>query len=124
VIPLPLVSWLRLNFSLLYLFVFPALEGKFSFFHSKFWRCLRNFIWECLIYFRIKMKSEGLESLFPIEDISVMGIWELLPHLYRIKVSCDEYIVNCMFGFIQCDYWLTLLCFNITIVFGFNSWEL
>ncbi|KAK2352868.1 putative lipid-A-disaccharide synthase, mitochondrial [Trifolium repens] len=38
----------------------------------------------------IKMKSEGLESLFPIEDISVMGIWELLPHLYRIKVRLNE----------------------------------
>jgi lipid A disaccharide synthetase len=33
------------------------------------------------------MTSEGLKSLFPIEDISVMGIWELLPHLYRINVS-------------------------------------
>jgi lipid-A-disaccharide synthase len=49
------------------------------------------------------MKSEGLESLFPIEDISVMGIWELLPHLYRIKVSCVEYIVNFMLGFIKYD---------------------
>ncbi|KAL2347624.1 hypothetical protein Fmac_001624 [Flemingia macrophylla] len=37
-----------------------------------------------------KMASEGLESLFPIEDISVMGLWELLPHLYRIKVRLKE----------------------------------
>ncbi|KAI5422894.1 hypothetical protein KIW84_046064 [Lathyrus oleraceus] len=36
-----------------------------------------------------KMRSEGLQSLFPIEDISVMGIWELLPHLYTFKVSSE-----------------------------------
>lgn len=33
------------------------------------------------------MSSEGLKSLFPIEDIAVMGIWELLPYLYTIGVS-------------------------------------
>ncbi|KAL2347533.1 hypothetical protein Fmac_001533 [Flemingia macrophylla] len=32
-----------------------------------------------------KMAREGLQSLFPIEDISVMGLWELLSHLYRIR---------------------------------------
>ncbi|TKY68645.1 lipid-A-disaccharide synthase [Spatholobus suberectus] len=37
-----------------------------------------------------KMASEGLQSLFPIEDISVMGLWELLPHLYRIRVKLNE----------------------------------
>ncbi|XP_061362726.1 probable lipid-A-disaccharide synthase, mitochondrial [Gastrolobium bilobum] len=37
-----------------------------------------------------KMSSEGLQSLFPIEDISVMGLWELLPHLYRIRVKLNE----------------------------------
>ncbi|XP_004510363.1 probable lipid-A-disaccharide synthase, mitochondrial [Cicer arietinum] len=37
-----------------------------------------------------KMKSEGLQSLFPIEDISVMGIWELLPHFYTIKARLNE----------------------------------
>ncbi|KAE9611114.1 putative lipid-A-disaccharide synthase [Lupinus albus] len=37
-----------------------------------------------------KMSSEGLQSLFPIEDISVMGIWELLPHLYRFRVKLKE----------------------------------
>jgi len=51
------------------------------------------------------MTSEGLKSLFPIEDISVMGIWELLPHLYTIKVSCVlittllRNVINCvLFG--------------------------
>ncbi|OIW01041.1 hypothetical protein TanjilG_14224 [Lupinus angustifolius] len=37
-----------------------------------------------------KMSSEGLQSLFPIEDISVMGIWELLPHLYKFRVKLKE----------------------------------
>lgn len=37
-----------------------------------------------------KMSHEGLQSLFPINDISVMGIWELLPHLYRIRVRLKE----------------------------------
>ncbi|XP_050874149.1 probable lipid-A-disaccharide synthase, mitochondrial isoform X4 [Lathyrus oleraceus] len=37
-----------------------------------------------------KMRSEGLQSLFPIEDISVMGIWELLPHLYTFKERLNE----------------------------------
>ncbi|KAK9151508.1 hypothetical protein Syun_009817 [Stephania yunnanensis] len=31
------------------------------------------------------MSKEGLQSLFPMEDIAVMGIWELLPHLYKIR---------------------------------------
>ncbi|KAK9155477.1 hypothetical protein Sjap_002957 [Stephania japonica] len=33
------------------------------------------------------MSKEGLKSLFPMEDIAVMGIWELLPHLYKIKTK-------------------------------------
>lgn len=33
------------------------------------------------------MSKEGLESLFPMEDISVMGMWELLPHLNKFRVS-------------------------------------
>lgn len=33
------------------------------------------------------MSQQGLKSLFPIEDISVMGIWELLPHIYKFGVS-------------------------------------
>ncbi|XP_027336730.1 probable lipid-A-disaccharide synthase, mitochondrial [Abrus precatorius] len=37
-----------------------------------------------------KMASEGLQSVFPIEDISVMGLWELLPHLNRIRVKLQE----------------------------------
>ncbi|KAL5729788.1 lipid-A-disaccharide synthase [Ranunculus cassubicifolius] len=31
------------------------------------------------------MSKEGLQSLFPMEDIAVMGIWELLPHISKIK---------------------------------------
>ncbi|KAI4354331.1 hypothetical protein L6164_003201 [Bauhinia variegata] len=39
-----------------------------------------------------KMSNEGLKSLFPIEDISVMGILELLPHLYKFRVKLKETI--------------------------------
>lgn len=37
------------------------------------------------------MSKQGLNSLFPIEDISVMGIWELLPHLTKIRVSGEKH---------------------------------
>ncbi|KAF6159180.1 hypothetical protein GIB67_032797 [Kingdonia uniflora] len=33
------------------------------------------------------MAGEGLQSLFPMEDIAVMGIWELLPHINNIRVK-------------------------------------
>ncbi|KAJ0986765.1 hypothetical protein J5N97_005121 [Dioscorea zingiberensis] len=36
------------------------------------------------------MNKEGLKSLFPIEDISVMGLWELLPHLNKIRKRLKE----------------------------------
>jgi hypothetical protein len=35
------------------------------------------------------MSRQGFKSLFPMEDIAVMGIWELLPHLYKIRVSSE-----------------------------------
>jgi len=31
------------------------------------------------------MCKEGLRSLFPMEEIAIMGLWELLPHIYKIK---------------------------------------
>lgn len=36
------------------------------------------------------MSKQGLKSLFPIEDISVMGIWELLPHLHKFRVRLKQ----------------------------------
>ncbi|KAI3755629.1 hypothetical protein L1987_55433 [Smallanthus sonchifolius] len=36
------------------------------------------------------MAKQGLKSLFPMEDIAVMGIWELLPHLKKLKVRLKE----------------------------------
>lgn len=36
------------------------------------------------------MSSQGLTSLFPMEDISVMGIWELLPHLKNFTVKLKQ----------------------------------
>jgi lipid A disaccharide synthetase len=42
------------------------------------------------------MCKEGLQSLFPMEEIAIMGLWELLPHIYNIKVhlwcvSCSAF---------------------------------
>ncbi|PON48501.1 Glycosyl transferase [Parasponia andersonii] len=34
-----------------------------------------------------QMSEQGLTSLFPLEDISVLGIWELLPHLRKIRAK-------------------------------------
>ncbi|KAM3332510.1 hypothetical protein ACQJBY_027974 [Aegilops geniculata] len=31
------------------------------------------------------MCKEGLQSLFPMEEIAIMGLWELLPHIYNVK---------------------------------------
>lgn len=39
------------------------------------------------------MSKEGLVSLFPMENIAVMGIWELLPHLNKIRVSSGKHII-------------------------------
>lgn len=38
----------------------------------------------------VMMSKQGLKSLFPIEDIAVMGIWELLPHLHKFKVRLKQ----------------------------------
>lgn len=38
------------------------------------------------------MSQQGLKSLFPVEDIAVMGMWELLPHLNKIRVKLKETI--------------------------------
>lgn len=37
-----------------------------------------------------RMQAEGLESLYPMEDLSVMGLAEVLPHLRRILRRLDE----------------------------------
>lgn len=54
------------------------------------------------------MTSQGLTSLFAMEDISVMGIWELLPHLRKFRVSCDTHVtllaLECMLIFLQNFY--------------------
>lgn len=36
------------------------------------------------------MSKQGLNSLFPMEDIAVMGIWELLPHLHKFSVRLKQ----------------------------------
>ncbi|KAF3443366.1 hypothetical protein FNV43_RR13048 [Rhamnella rubrinervis] len=36
------------------------------------------------------MFKQGLNSLYPMEDITVMGIWELLPHLNKMRVKLKQ----------------------------------
>ncbi|KAL4581387.1 hypothetical protein LXL04_017601 [Taraxacum kok-saghyz] len=36
------------------------------------------------------MAKHGLKSVFPMEDIAVMGIWELLPHLTKFQVRLNQ----------------------------------
>lgn len=38
------------------------------------------------------MSKQGLKPLFPMEDIAVMGIWELLPHLNKFRMRLKETI--------------------------------
>ncbi|KAM7274881.1 hypothetical protein ACFE04_016747 [Oxalis oulophora] len=38
------------------------------------------------------MSKQGLKSIFPMEDISVMGISELLPHIYNFRVRLKQTI--------------------------------
>ncbi|XP_058114969.1 probable lipid-A-disaccharide synthase, mitochondrial isoform X2 [Magnolia sinica] len=38
------------------------------------------------------MSKEGLQSLYPMEDISVMGFWEVFPHIRKIRMRLKETI--------------------------------
>ena len=31
------------------------------------------------------MQAEGMESLFPMEELSLMGLAEILPHIFHLK---------------------------------------
>ncbi|MBN9565547.1 MAG: lipid-A-disaccharide synthase [Alphaproteobacteria bacterium] len=39
-----------------------------------------------------QMQAEGLDSLFPMEELSLMGFLEVLPHLFAIKRRLDQTI--------------------------------
>ncbi|XP_022149753.1 probable lipid-A-disaccharide synthase, mitochondrial isoform X2 [Momordica charantia] len=49
---------------------------------SERWRVMRSFLNDMK---SPMMSKKGLKSLFPMEDIAVMGIWELFPHLKKIR---------------------------------------
>ncbi|XP_062221522.1 probable lipid-A-disaccharide synthase, mitochondrial isoform X6 [Phragmites australis] len=36
------------------------------------------------------MSREGLLTLFPIEEIAIMGLWERLPHIYSVKKKIED----------------------------------
>lgn len=41
-----------------------------------------------------RMIAEGVESLFPIEHISLMGFVEVLPHIFKIKKLIDDTVAD------------------------------
>lgn len=51
---------------------------------------------EILHIFSSMMSNQGLTSLFPMEDISVMGVLELLPHLKNFTVSSIQCMILCL----------------------------
>lgn len=42
------------------------------------------------------MSKQGLKSLFPMEDLAIMGIWELLPHLSSFRVKLKETVKSAL----------------------------
>ncbi|MEI4486294.1 lipid-A-disaccharide synthase [Frigidibacter sp. MR17.14] len=42
------------------------------------------------------MEAEGLTSLFPMEELSVMGIWEVLPKYRQLKARIAEAAADCL----------------------------
>ncbi|XP_008788104.1 probable lipid-A-disaccharide synthase, mitochondrial isoform X2 [Phoenix dactylifera] len=36
------------------------------------------------------MRREGLQRIFPMEDLAVMGLWELLPHIINFRARLKE----------------------------------
>ncbi|KAG6427241.1 hypothetical protein SASPL_111483 [Salvia splendens] len=44
----------------------------------------------------LMMSRQGLNTLFPMEDISVMGIWELLPHLTKFRLRLNQTVESAL----------------------------
>lgn len=44
----------------------------------------------------LQMREKGLRSLFPIEDISVMGLLEVLPHIFTIRRRINQTVADIM----------------------------
>lgn len=44
----------------------------------------------------LMMTHQGLNTLFPMEDITVMGIWELLPHLSTFRARLKETVESAL----------------------------
>ena len=52
------------------------------------------------------MRTLGLESLFPMSDLSVMGIGEIIPSLFKIRVRVE--VQRCGFCFMASEFILNL----------------
>ena len=44
----------------------------------------------------LEMKGEGMESLFPMDDLSVMGIAEVLPKYFKLRRRLNEVVADCV----------------------------
>ncbi len=44
----------------------------------------------------LEMRKEGMESLFPLEDLSVMGIAEVLPKYLKLRRRLNEVVADCV----------------------------
>ncbi|KAL8551950.1 hypothetical protein ACS0TY_000846 [Phlomoides rotata] len=44
----------------------------------------------------LMMTRQGLNTLFPMEDIAVMGVWELLPHLSTFRARLKETVESAL----------------------------
>ncbi|CAI9774634.1 unnamed protein product [Fraxinus pennsylvanica] len=44
----------------------------------------------------LAMSKQGLDSQFPMEDIAVMGIWELVPHLSKLRVKLKQTVQSAL----------------------------
>lgn len=42
------------------------------------------------------MEAEGLRSLFPIEELSIMGLAEIIPHIWRIRKRIHQTVASIM----------------------------
>lgn len=57
------------------------------------------------------MSKHGLKSLFPMEDIAVMGLLELLPHLNKLRVSVIYILPKCVIIYVFYSFYNNMASF-------------
>ncbi|MDR0423527.1 MAG: lipid-A-disaccharide synthase [Rickettsiales bacterium] len=63
---------------------------------AKFMKAIKSILGDCEFVGvgGVKMEAEGIKSLFPINDINVMGFFEVLPKIFRINRRIKETILS------------------------------